>query len=69
MSTTDSMTKDWLTVAQIAKALQVTSMTVYRLCEAGTLESVRFGRSVRIDRKVLESYILAHTTGARVPLG
>jgi excisionase family DNA binding protein len=53
----------WLTVHEIADALRVSPMTVYRLVRAGDLPAVHIGRSVRIRSRVLSDYLQAMEDG------
>ncbi|WP_049822218.1 helix-turn-helix domain-containing protein [Arthrobacter sp. H41] len=46
-----------MTVAEVAEAMRVSKMTVYRLVHAGEMGSVRIGRSYRIPESALEQYI------------
>ncbi|MBG6218134.1 excisionase family DNA binding protein [Arthrobacter sp. CAN_A6] len=46
-----------MTVAEVAEAMRVSKMTVYRLVHAGEMGSVRIGRSYRIPESALEHYI------------
>lgn len=46
-----------LTVVEVAHALRVSKMTVYRLIKAGELKTVKVGRSFRIHEKSFEAYI------------
>ncbi|MBG6184401.1 excisionase family DNA binding protein [Arthrobacter sp. CAN_A214] len=46
-----------MTVAEVAEAMRVSKMTVYRLVHAGEMGSVRVGRSYRIPESALERYI------------
>lgn len=55
--------KQVYTVAETAALLSVSSRTVWRLIARGTLHAVRIGRSVRIDRRVIEKFVA--TGGAR----
>lgn len=48
---------DLLTVAEVAAALRVSRMTVYRLVEVGELQAFRIGHSIRIDRAALDGYL------------
>jgi len=48
---------DLLTVAEVAEELRVSKMTVYRLCHSGDLASVRVGRSFRVSRAALDTYL------------
>ena len=52
----------FLTVAEVAEMMRVSTMTVYRLVHSGELPAVRFGRSFRIP----ESAVLA-VVDATVP--
>lgn len=49
----------YLTVAEVASAMRVSKMTVYRLVHSGELESVRFGHSYRIPAKAVQEYLHA----------
>ena len=40
----------YLTAAEVAAAMRVSTMTVYRLIKAGSLPAVRVGRSYQIGR-------------------
>lgn len=46
-----------MTVAEVAEAMRVSKMTVYRLVHSGEMGSVRIGRSYRIPESALERYI------------
>jgi excisionase family DNA binding protein len=48
-----------LTVNQVATAMQVSKMTVYRLIHAGTLGAVRVGQSLRLPRASVEAFLRA----------
>ena len=47
----------FLTVAEVAKGLRVSNMTVYRLVNSGQLEAVRVGRSYRIREVTVQRYL------------
>ncbi|CAN5173251.1 MAG: helix-turn-helix domain-containing protein [Nocardioidaceae bacterium] len=47
----------FLTVAEVATAMRVSKMTVYRLVHNGTLEAVRVGRSFRVPEKAVQAYL------------
>ncbi|CAH0157772.1 Putative DNA-binding protein Rv0500A [Arthrobacter sp. Bi83] len=47
----------YLTIAEVAAAMRVSKMTVYRLVRAHALASVRFGNSYRIPENAVEEYI------------
>lgn len=49
----------YLTVAEVALAMRVSNMTVYRLVHAGELPAVRFGRSYRVPARAVEEYLIA----------
>lgn len=46
-----------LTVAEVADALRVSTMTVYRLVNAGELPALRIGKNIRIRARDLEAYL------------
>jgi excisionase family DNA binding protein len=46
-----------LTVAEIAQALRVSRMTIYRLVERGSLPSVRVGHSIRVPAAAVRAYL------------
>jgi excisionase family DNA binding protein len=48
-----------LTVAEVARALRVSRMTVYRLIHAGDLAAVQVGRSYRVPESAVDSYLRA----------
>jgi len=54
----------FVTVAEVADALRVSNMTVYRLIQAGTLPAVRVGRSYRIREDDLDRYLAGQYTEA-----
>lgn len=47
----------FLTVAEVAEMMRVSSMTVYRMVHAGELPAIRFGRSFRIPETAVEAAI------------
>jgi excisionase family DNA binding protein len=47
----------FLTVAEVAEAMRVSKMTVYRLVHAGTLPAVQVGRSFRIPEQAVQEYL------------
>jgi len=53
----DALPARLLTVSEVAQALRVSNMTVYRLVSAGELPALRVGRSVRLRAADLESYL------------
>jgi excisionase family DNA binding protein len=48
-----------LTVAEVARALRVSRMTVYRLIHAGDPAAVQVGRSYRVPENAMHSYLRA----------
>lgn len=57
----------FVTVSEVASALRVSRMTVYRMVKDGTLDAVRFGRSFRIREDSVESYLRAAVVIAGSP--
>ncbi|MFX4273836.1 helix-turn-helix domain-containing protein [Propionibacteriaceae bacterium Y1685] len=47
----------FLTVAEVAKVMRVSKMSVYRLIHSGELEAVRFGRNFRVPEKAVQNYL------------
>jgi excisionase family DNA binding protein len=47
----------FLTVAEVARALRVSNMTVYRLVNSGQLPAVRVGRGYRIRDEDVRRYL------------
>lgn len=47
----------FLTVAEVAKIMRVSKMTVYRMVHSGELPAARFGRSFRVDAEVVKDYL------------
>jgi excisionase family DNA binding protein len=47
----------FLTVSEVASAMRVSKMTVYRLVHAGNLPAVRVGRSFRVPEKAVHDYL------------
>lgn len=47
----------FLTVAEVATAMRVSKMTVYRLVHSGELPAVRVGRSFRVPEKAVHDYL------------
>ena len=46
-----------MTVAEVARAMRVSKMTVYRLVHAGDLPAVRVGRSYRVNEDAVRDYL------------
>jgi excisionase family DNA binding protein len=47
----------FLTVAEVAAAMRVSKMTVYRLVHSGELPAVRVGRSFRVPERAVHDYL------------
>lgn len=47
----------FLTVAEVAGAMRVSRMTVYRLVHAGEMPAVRVGKSFRVPQDALDRYL------------
>ena len=47
----------FLTVAEVARMMRVSKMTVYRLVHAGDLPAVRVGRSFRVPEGDVDDYL------------
>ncbi|NUS72198.1 MAG: helix-turn-helix domain-containing protein [Corynebacteriales bacterium] len=47
----------FLTVAEVARLMRVSKMTVYRLVHAGDLTAVRVGRSFRVPESAVHAYL------------
>ena len=58
-----------LTVAEVADALRVSTMTVYRLIKGGDIPALRVGKNYRIRQADLDEYLdegivqVEHTNG------
>lgn len=49
----------FLTVAEVATELRVSTMTVYRLIHSGEMQAVRVGRSYRVPESALDRFLAA----------
>ncbi len=54
----------FLTVAEVASLMRVSSMTVYRLIKAGELRAARVGKSYRVREDDLDGYLSKQFTVA-----
>jgi excisionase family DNA binding protein len=54
----------FLTVAEVADMLRVSSMTVYRLIKAGDLRAVRVGKSYRLREEDIDAFLSRQYTEA-----
>jgi excisionase family DNA binding protein len=61
---TDVELKQLYTVAEVAAMMRVSKMTVYRMVQAGTIDSIRFGRSYRVPHSAVRNYLDARNPGS-----
>ncbi len=54
----------YLTVAEVAAILRVSTMTVYRLIKSGNLRAVRVGKSYRLSEDEVDRYLARGYTEA-----
>ena len=54
----------FLTVAEVAALMRVSTMTVYRLIKAGDLAAVRVGKSYRIKEDDVDHFLAKRYTEA-----
>jgi excisionase family DNA binding protein len=54
----------YLTVAEVAGMLRVSTMTVYRLIKAGELPAVRVGKSYRLSEDEVDRFVAQGFTAA-----
>lgn len=54
----------FLTPAEVADQLRVSSMTVYRLIKSGELRAARIGKSYRITEADVDAYLEARFSDA-----
>ena len=57
MSRTANSEPKFMTVAEVATVMRVSKMTVYRLINSGELPAVRVGRSYRVLKQAVDSYL------------
>ena len=50
---------NFLTVAEVAKIMRVSKMTVYRMVHAAELPAARVGRSFRVPEQAVHDYLRA----------
>jgi excisionase family DNA binding protein len=58
----DTWQSRFLTVGEVAASLRVSTMTVYRLINAGEIKAVRVGRSFRLREEDVDRYLAARAT-------
>ena len=61
---TSSSRPRFLTPAEVAEQLRVSSMTVYRLIKSGELRAARIGKSYRISEDDVDTYLQARFSDA-----
>jgi excisionase family DNA binding protein len=49
-----------LTITEVARAMRVSKMTVYRLVHDGSLPALRIARSLRVPAGALQDYLVHH---------
>lgn len=54
----------FLTPAEVADVMRVSTMTVYRLIKAGELGAVRVGKSYRIPEEAVDRFLASRYTEA-----
>ena len=64
LPSTSSERARFLTVAEVAGQLRVSTMTVYRLIKAGQLAAVRVGKSYRVREDDVDRYLASTYTQA-----
>lgn len=52
----------FLTVAEVADLMRISTMTVYRLIRSGELPAVRVGRSFRVSEADVDGYLASKYT-------
>lgn len=60
----DGVQSRFMTVGEVAAVLRVSTMTVYRLINAGELPAVRIGRSFRLRQEDFDRYLADRFTKA-----
>jgi excisionase family DNA binding protein len=54
----------FMTVAEVARVLRISNMTVYRLISSGQLQAVRVGKSYRLREEDVDRYLEERFTEA-----
>lgn len=55
----------FLTIAEVARLMRISKMTVYRLVHSGELPAARIGRTLRVTEQAVRDYLRsAVVTGA-----
>ncbi len=58
------LSHDLLTAREVAEAMRVSTMTVYRLIKSGELRAIRVGKHLRIRESDVASYLETRVVGA-----
>jgi excisionase family DNA binding protein len=66
MTDTKEAKREWLSIAEMARALGIAEMTLYRVIAAGEFPAVRIGRRLFIPAGVLERMSDAALSTGRV---
>ena len=53
-----------LTVSEVASAMRVSNMTVYRLIKAGQIGAIRVGKNYRIRTSEVDRYLQERVVGS-----
>jgi excisionase family DNA binding protein len=53
------------TLKEVMEMLQLSYTTVYRMCNDGTLPSLKVGGSIRVPQESLRKFILDNTKGGK----
>jgi excisionase family DNA binding protein len=61
---TGSARPGFLTPREVAEALRVSDMTVYRLIKSGELRALRIGKSYRVSEEDFDAYLADRFTDA-----
>lgn len=64
MQTSSQARSRFLTAAEVAELLRVSTMTVYRLIKAGDIAAVRVGKSYRVREDDVDRYLARTYTEA-----
>jgi excisionase family DNA binding protein len=56
-----------LRVSEVAFAMRISTMTVYRLIKGGQLDAIRVGKNYRIRAAELDRYLRDGVVGAETP--
>lgn len=60
----DVLSQRLLTVSEVAKAMRVSNMTVYRLIKGGQIGAIRVGKNYRIRTSEIDRYLRERAVGS-----